>query len=115
MFKVMLSLVKNLYLTSISIKSLLSNQKHSKIVYLLSFPDTSEIILDSLINRYGDKIVICYTKNSKELAVNYKQRGCKIYLIDSFIALLIKVVPLVKGSDVVLCDNYFAFLGGYQL
>jgi CDP-glycerol glycerophosphotransferase (TagB/SpsB family) len=57
-------------------------------------------------------LVICYTENGTKVAKKYQNKGCAIYAINHFPTLLTKIVPLVKGSCVVLCDNYYAFLAG---
>ncbi|KFN91004.1 CDP-glycerol: N-acetyl-beta-D-mannosaminyl-1,4-N-acetyl-D-glucosaminyldiphosphoundecaprenyl glycerophosphotransferase [Tetragenococcus muriaticus PMC-11-5] len=66
--------------------------------------------LQLLYEHFPDKLVICYEKNTKELAEFYENKGCPIYCIDSFSVLIKDIVPMVSGSKLVFCDNYFAFL-----
>ena len=106
-----LSLIKSSYLLLVKIKAKHVKVKHSKIVYLLSFPSTSLPILEDLYAQFGQRLVICYTENAKEQALIFQKKGIEIYSIDQFTVLINKVVPLVKGASTVLCDNYFAFLG----
>lgn len=112
MRNLIISILKELYLCSVKLKSKFSKKKHDKIVFLLSFPETSEYILESLFERFGTDIIICYTKNSEHLAQKFFVKDCKIYSIDSFISLVKWIVPVVTGARFILCDNYFAFLAG---
>src|SRR5699024_11782485 len=79
-------------------------------IFLLSFPSTSEYVLDLLYAEFKESLVICYTKNSGSLAQKYVAKGVPTYCIDNVPCLLTKIVPLVSGSKMILCDNYFAFL-----
>lgn len=80
----------------------------------MSFPSTSESVLEALYQEWSENVIICYTKNSKELAKKYKELGCRIYPIDNYLFLLMRIVPLVQGAKIILCDNYFAFLSGVR-
>ncbi|KAF1297230.1 CDP-glycerol--UDP-pyrophosphoryl-N-acetylglucosaminyl-N-acetylmannosamine glycerophosphotransferase [Enterococcus sp. JM4C] len=106
-----LSLIKSSYLLLVQAKAKSSRVTHDKIVYLLSFPSTSEPVLEELSAYFGSRLVICYTANSFSLAQKFQSKGSTIYSIDRFSELFTQVVPLVKGASTVLCDNYFAFLG----
>lgn len=96
----------------ISLRSKFVLKKHNKIIYLLSFPGTSSFIIEKLYEKYEEKLVICYTKNAKVLANEYAEYGCKIYSLDSIYELIVYIIPYLKGSKLILCDNYFAQLGG---
>lgn len=111
MLSVISNLFKSLYLFVVKIRSNITFKKHEKVIFLLSFPSTSEIIVEAIYNELGRNLIICYTSDASELAFDYKKKGCDVYPIDSFNALISRVVPLVTGAKVVLCDNYFAFLG----
>lgn len=76
----------------------------------MSFPSTSEIILENLYQEYNNNLIICYTRNGSTLAKQYQKKGCSIYSIDNYATLLTSIAPLVKGAKIVLCDNYYAFL-----
>lgn len=104
--------LKDFYLLLVKISSKRMIQTNEKIVFLLSFPETSSIILDELYKNFSDKLVICYINRGEKLAKEYQKKGCACYSIDSFKSLLKNVVPITKSSKVVLCDNYFAFLAG---
>lgn len=101
-----------MYLLGVNQTSKFSRKEHQRIVFLLSFPSTSQDILEALYQVYGEKLVICYTKNSTELAGKYALKNCETYSIDRYDILLKKIVPYVTGASVILCDNYFAFLAG---
>lgn len=101
---------KSLYMQIVQNKAKKSQSKHDQLVYLLSFPSVHDELIIELLETFS--VVICYTKPCEEQALKYQELGATIYGIDSFFSLINKVVPLVKGAKVVLCDNYFAFLGG---
>lgn len=107
-------ILKSIYLFGVYYASYRTRIKHEKIVFLLSFPSTSADILEALYQKYQGKLVICYTKNSSELANYYKYKNCEVYLIDRYDILIKKIVPYVTGASVVFCDNYYAFLAGIK-
>ena len=77
---------------------------------MLSFPSTSNYILDKLAVAFPNRMVICYTNEATALAQKYQRAGYETYNIDSYLSLINKIVPLVKNSELILCDNYYAFL-----
>lgn len=81
-------------------------------MFLLSFPSASQLALQTLFDNFSEELVICYTKSSKELASYYQKNGCLTYNIDDFPVLLKDIVPMVTNSQLVFCDNYYAFLAG---
>jgi CDP-glycerol glycerophosphotransferase (TagB/SpsB family) len=103
---------KSIYIYLIKITSRIFKKKNTNIIFLLSFPTTSDYILRELYNEFGSRIIICYTKNCFELANQYKNLGCKIISLDRIIQLLFQAIPVISGSRIILCDNYYAFLGG---
>lgn len=104
--------IKDIYLKFIKFAEKKSASENNNIFFLLSFPETSEYILDQLSERFSDKLIICYTKKSYKLAKKYKKKGITIYSLDNYVILLKKIVPKIKACSVILCDNYFAFLAG---
>lgn len=102
---------KNGYLKLIHLLSQRPVQK-KKIVFLLSFPTTSNIILDCLAPHFKHELVIGYMDNSEALAQTYQKYGCKIYSLTGKKIFTSEIVALTKNADIVLCDNYFAFLAG---
>ncbi|MDT2813666.1 CDP-glycerol glycerophosphotransferase family protein [Vagococcus carniphilus] len=109
----LVSQLKNIY--SAYVKRL-SRKKHSErlkqqVVYLLSFPNNNHGLIEELNEKYP--VVVCYTKNMTHEAHALKQLGIEIHLIDSFSGLR-KTVKAVSESQVVLADNYFAFLGDIE-
>lgn len=103
---------KSIYLFMVNFQSQKSVKKHNDVIFLLSFPSTSATIISELYNEFQSRLVICYTNEAFELASEYEKKGCKIYSIDTFGQLINKIVSMVKGSQLVICDNYFAFLAG---
>lgn len=109
----LVSQLKNIY--SAYVKKL-SRKSHSKkmkqqVVYLLSFPNNNHGLIEELNEKYP--VVVCYTKNMTSEALVLKELGIEIHLIDSFSGLR-KAVQAVSTSQVVLADNYFAFLGDIE-
>lgn len=113
--RVITSLSKGIYIRLVKKSAAKAKIPHQKVVFLLSFPSTSQYVLQKLYEEFGDRLLICYVKDSLTLAQKYKKKGCTIYNIQHLPTLLHKVVPAVVGSKVVLCDNYFAFLAGITL
>lgn len=110
-----ISYVKTMYILLIkSMNKRKISHKNNKIIFLLSFPSTSEYILESLYTEFGDKLVICYTKNAKKIAINYQKKGCTVYPINNLYVLSKKIVPSIQFSRIIFCDNYFAFLAGIE-
>lgn len=105
--------VKNSYLKLIHLLSQRPVQK-KKVVFLLSFPTTSNIILDHLAPHFKHELVIGYTANSEQVAQSYQRFGCNTYSLAAKKIFSSNIVALTKNADVVLCDNYFAFLAGIQ-
>lgn len=106
---------KEFYLMLVQFASQRTRKKDDKIIFLLSFPEASQMTLQLLYEHFPDKLVICYTKDAKELAEFYKSKGCSIYCIDSFSVLLKDVVPAVSSNKLIFCDNYFVFLARITL
>lgn len=108
----LLAKIKQSYLFTIKRFAKKNKKQHQQIVYLLSFPSTSNYIIEKLFQKYQKRLTICYTKNATDLARTYQEKGCPIYCIDSQLILFRHIVPLLKSARVILCDNYFAILGG---
>lgn len=104
--------LKSFYLIAVNMVSKLSKKKHNNIIFLLSFDSTSYYILEELYKIYKKRLIVIYTINSTTLAKKFESRGCQVYSLSSFNSLFTKIVPLLKGSKVVICDNYFPILGG---
>lgn len=113
--RAIISLSKDIYIRLVKKSAAKTKTTHQKVVFLLSFPSTSQYVLQKLYEKFGDRLLICYTQDGSSLAHKYKKRGCTIYNIQHLPTLLRKVVPAVVGSKMVLCDNYFAFLAGITL
>lgn len=106
--------LKSGYLVPIRVLASLKRKRNENIVFLLSFPSTSEYIIDELSIKYKDRLIICYTKEAKSLAETYKKRKIKVFSINSFIDLYTNIIPALASTKVILCDNYFAILAGFK-
>lgn len=109
------SLSKEVYLFLVRLCSLGKRRKNDKIIFLVSFPSTSNYVLEALAEAYGDRLIICYTRNARQMVSVFEKQGFKSYLVDSFPILCLKIIPILKKSKLIICDNYFAFLGGMIL
>lgn len=106
--------LKSGYLVPIRVLASLKRKRNENIVFLLSFPSTSEYIIDELSIKYKDRLIVCYTKEAKSLAETYKKRKIKVFSINSFIDLYTNIIPALASTKVILCDNYFAILAGFK-
>ena len=104
--------LKLLYIWMVKINSKRKHDSFSKEIFLLSFPETSTHIIQKLYEKLDTRLIICYTNEGKELAEYFETKGCIIYNLNSIYILLKNVVPLLKQSNFVFCDNYFPFLAG---
>jgi CDP-glycerol glycerophosphotransferase (TagB/SpsB family) len=107
-------LAKTIYLLPIKWLSKVKRKKNKHIVFLLSFPSSSEYILDKLIEKYRERVIICYTKNCAELAQRFSIQGNLTLSIDSLYDLYTKVIPVLGSSKMILCDNYFPLLAEFN-
>lgn len=112
--KMIKSLAKSVYLLPIRMLASKQLPKNNHIVFLLSFPSTSDYILSKLADKYKERLVICYTNEAKPLAESYQKKDITIYALDSIGELYTKVIPVIKSAQVILCDNYFAILAGFD-
>ncbi len=108
------SLMKTLYLLPIRTLGYGKRKKNENVVFLLSFPSTSEYILDELVKKYNKRLIICYTKEAKFLADTFKEKGIRTYSLDSLLDIYARIVPALNSAKVILCDNYFAILAGFN-
>jgi CDP-glycerol glycerophosphotransferase (TagB/SpsB family) len=107
-------LAKTIYLLPIKWLSKVKRKKNNHIVFFLSFPSSSEYILDKLIEKYRERVIICYTKNCAELAQRFSIQGNLTLSIDSLYDLYTKVIPVLGSSKMILCDNYFPLLAEFN-
>ena len=110
--QIAISFSKIVYLSLVKLFSLRRRPKNNKIVFLLSFPSTSTYVLDALVERYGNRLVVCYTSNAQETIKRFNQERIDCYPLQSFYILCTRIIPIIKASQMIICDNYFAFLGG---
>ena len=104
--KIITQLSKLVYLYLINILSKPSIKKENYIIFLLSFPSTSDYLLENLYKKYGERLIVCYTKSGSKLAKDFQKKGCNIYCIDKPL-MICQAVLKMKRSRIILCDNYF--------
>lgn len=106
----LVSQLKKLYSHHVKMLSKRTSKKELKkqVVYLLSFPNNDHGLIERLSQKY--QVIVCYTDNMLEEAEELKKYGTINYSINSFSGLS-QTVKAVSQSQVVLADNYFAFLG----
>ncbi|MEQ4507837.1 MAG: CDP-glycerol glycerophosphotransferase family protein, partial [Enterococcus casseliflavus] len=71
----LLAKIKQSYLFTIKRFAKKNKKQHQQIVYLLSFPSTSNYIIEKLFQKYQKRLTICYTKNATDLARTYQEKG----------------------------------------
>lgn len=77
--KIITQLSKLVYLYLINILSKPSIKKENYIIFLLSFPSTSDYLLENLYKKYGERLIVCYTKSGSKLAKDFQKRDA-IYI-----------------------------------
>lgn len=109
--------LKRLYTLLVSMVSRISQGPLRKqIAYLLSFPNNDNGLLEQLQASFPKKeVVIFYTKQCETEAQKFASRGFAIKPLDSTYRLLMKAIPWITRSKIIICDNYFPFLGDLKL
>lgn len=82
-----------------------------RIYYLYSFTETSDYVLDKLIEAFPNEIVIIYTKATKKKISRFENKNCSLVRLNSLSFFKKNIPAHIKNSKLILCDNYFAFLG----
>ncbi|MFB5509592.1 CDP-glycerol glycerophosphotransferase family protein [Enterococcus casseliflavus] len=82
-----------------------------RIYYLYSFTETSDYVLDKLIEAFPNEIVIIYTKPTKKKISRFENKNCSLVRLNSLSFFKKNIPAHIKNSKLILCDNYFAFLG----
>ena len=85
-----------------------NQQMKKQVVYLLSFPNNDHGLIDALHDSFD--LTVCFTKNMSEAAKEYQEKGMKVINIDTLSG-LVETVKVVTASQIIIADNYFAFLG----
>lgn len=113
MTSILVSGLKQLYSGYVSAVSRLSVTKRLKkqVVYLLSFPNNDHDFIVRVSRDYP--VVVCYTKSCQHEALELERKGISIYPLET-VSGLTKSIRRVTQSKIVICDNYFAFLGDIQ-
>jgi CDP-glycerol glycerophosphotransferase (TagB/SpsB family) len=106
--------MKSCYLMPIKLLASIKRQRNEKIVFLLSFPSTSEYILNALAAKYKDRLIICYTEEAAVLANTLKERNISTFALTSLVDLYTHIIPALSRAQVILCDNYFAIFAGFN-
>ncbi len=104
------SQLKKVYSYNIKRLSKKNSQKalKSQVVYLLSFPNNDHNLIKKLSEHY--LVTICFTKNMTHEASKLQETGLTVHNINSYTGLK-ETVKAVSESQIVIADNYFAFLG----
>ena len=84
--------------------------KHSTetVVYLLSFPNNDQGLINKLDKAF--ELTVCYTEQCKKEAKTLEQQGVRVIPLFGFHSFK-KSIKAVTQSRLVICDNYFPFLG----
>lgn len=109
----MINLLKQIYMNFIKIYSKRISKKRTleKVVYLMSFPDNNDLLIEQLAKKYS--VVVYYTDSRNINHSLLNELGIESYSIKSFSGLM-RAVQDVTRSKVTICDNYFPFLGAIK-
>lgn len=114
----MIVLLKKLYSRLVSIISHLNKSKAASkgIAYLLSFPDNDAGLIEAIQKDFPEEeLTIYYKKNCTAEAKRYRTIGIKTIPIDQTLIFFLRIVPQLTKAKVIICDNYFPFLGDLKL
>jgi CDP-glycerol glycerophosphotransferase (TagB/SpsB family) len=81
-----------------------------KIVFLLNNPYKQSELITRLIKEYTFRLVICFTENTQEEALRYKEMGVKIVPLDQTFSFYTKVIRLLALAKIIITDDCFDFL-----
>lgn len=104
----MIEIFKQLYMGFTFIVSKLVSiiKIKNQVIYLMSFPQNDQGLIDELSKR--NRVVIVYKHTCKNEALVHKKKGIQtVPLNTSFL----KCIYLVTVSKIIICDNYYPFLG----
>lgn len=82
------------------------------IVYLMSFPSNNQGLIEALHRDYP--VTVMYTSDCRQEAEALAKQQVSILPLDNPFVFFWQCVPLMTRSRVVVCDNYFPFLGYLQ-
>ena len=113
MKNIIIDVLKRMYMFFIKIMSNIAYKKKAKnqLVFLMSFPENNESILDTLSSKY--QVIVYYTDIKVVNSEQLKKLGVESRSLKSIIG-LVKAISDVTRSQIVFCDNYFAFLGSIK-
>lgn len=101
-----------MFLISIYSKFLSFDKTKKRVIYLLSFPDNNHGFIEQLNQQ--ERVIVFYNKKCYSEALRLREKGIKIYPLDSLFYFISYTIPLITNSSVVICDNYFPFLGAIK-
>ncbi|MDR1012786.1 MAG: CDP-glycerol glycerophosphotransferase family protein [Lactobacillales bacterium] len=81
-----------------------------KIIFLLNNPSKQSELITKLIKEYTFRLVICFTENTQEEALRYKEMGAKIVPINQLFSFYTKVIHLLASAKIIIADDYYDFL-----
>lgn len=106
MFKSYLKRVYDYYVGKLSKKY--AKQSTETMVYLLSFPNNDRGLIEALHEE--NDLKVCYTKACQKEAKALEQQGVTVVPLFGLKSFK-KSIKLMTQSRVIVCDNYFPFLG----
>lgn len=109
---------KSLYMTLVSFmsKRVRDKDKKQEIAYLLSFPGNDRGLIEQLAQEKElGEVIIYYTKACQSEAKLYREIGLTCIDLDDTATFFKSTVSRITQSRVIICDNYFAFLGALEL
>lgn len=112
-------LQKEVFMGIIHVLSLFYPRKkkaHKKIAYLMSFPRNDNGLILKIVEELVDtKFVLFYEKNCTAEAQFFSKQGVEIHSLERSFDFFRVVIFKLCQSKLIICDNYYAFLGALQL
>lgn len=109
-----MKILKVLYLWLIKMISGLNVfRRRNKVVYLMSFDDNVDFIKE-LAQKMPPKmkLVVLYRPDTEAAAIDLAAFGIVTRPFNDGLKFVFDFVPLLMGARLIICDNYYAFLGG---
>lgn len=111
-----MQLSKGLYSLYINVFSRTVSKKNEEqlVSYLLSFPNNNFQLIEGLNELPNvDELTVFYTKNCQEEVRKYRYLGIRTQAINHW-SFFFKGLKILVNSQIILMDNYFAFLGSVR-
>ena len=84
----------------------------NRVIYLMSFPDNDKGFIEELGKQA--EVIVLYKKKCKAEVLRLKKQGIRAYPLDHAIYFVVRVIPLLTQSRIIIIDNYFPVVGALK-